>query len=122
MYFGWLKNLLRAGSRKWRPINATLKEGEAGTVVNPKTGRPNKAYKCVECGNSFMKAKRGTEGIQVDHIEAVVPEGKTIHACSEPGFDATLNVCIGEVAMRMFVEQEGLQLMCTTCNREKGNG
>ena len=121
-FYGWIKGLLRLGSRRWRPINKVLKAGEDGKLINPATGRENKAYECAGCGGRFLKAKRkGTEGIQVDHIDPVVPEGKQILSCCNDSFDSSIHVCIGEVAMRMYKEVDGYQLLCKACNSAKSN-
>lgn len=122
-YFGWLKQLLRKGSMKWRPAAQAFKDAEDGTITNPKTGRPNKAFRCAGCGKRFMKAKRkGGKGVVKDHIIPVVPEGKTVSVCTDPEFNPKKHICFGDMAVnRMYPELEGWQILCNGCNQDKGN-
>lgn len=120
-FYTWLKNLLRKGSLKWRPANEAFRRAESGTIKNPDTGRPNKAYRCAGCGGLFMKAKKkGQPGVVKDHIVPVIPEGKQILVCTDRFFDPDKHVCLGEVAVnRMYPEIHGWQILCHDCHKTK---
>ena len=59
-----------------------------------------KHYECAECHNQFPAKE-----VAVDHIDPVVPVS---------GFTTW-----DEVIERMFVEKEGLQVLCKECHRVK---
>lgn len=113
-FLGWLKSLLRGGSRRWRPKNAAKQSAREGKIVNPKTGRENNAGRCASCGELFLEKE-----LEADHIEPVVPIGKTMSLCSREDFDPSKHVCLAEVAERMYVEIDGYQMLCNTCHKDK---
>jgi len=59
-----------------------------------------KHYECAECHNQFPAKE-----VAVDHIDPVVPV---------TGFTTW-----DEVIERMFVEKDGLQVLCKACHKAK---
>lgn len=96
----FIKSGLRAMSRRWGPKFECLADACVGAKTNKATGRMAKHYECAECHNQFPAKE-----VAVDHIEPVVPVS---------GFTTW-----DEVIERMFVEKEGLQVLCKECHRIK---
>lgn len=95
MFWSMIRSALRQKSRWWKPI----------TICKLKSRRPYKGinkrqkfeYQCNICKNWFPEKK-----INVDHI---VPAGALNCATDLPGF-----------VERLFVEVEGLQVLCSNCH------
>jgi hypothetical protein len=96
----FIKSGLRAMSRRWGPKFECLADACVGTKTNKATGRMAKHYECAECHNQFPAKE-----VAVDHIDPVVPVS---------GFTTW-----DEVIERMFVEKEGLQVLCKECHQVK---
>ena len=92
---------LRAGSRRWPVKWAVLKAALVGRSVNTKTGKFAQHYRCTHCRANFPATS-----VVVDHIHPVVDTMK--------GFTTW-----DEYIERMFVEAEGLQVLCKSCHKEK---
>jgi 5-methylcytosine-specific restriction endonuclease McrA len=115
-FFGFIRSGLREKFNRWPPkYNVIRKAGritnyidDEGKPVLFKTGkkvgevRTFKEYQCCEC-KCWFKQKE----VQVDHI---IPAGKL------NSFDD-----LGEFAKRLFVGEDGLQVMCYPCHTEKTN-
>ena len=96
----FIKSGLRAMSRRWGPKFECLADACVGTKTNKATGRMAKHYECAECHNQFPAKE-----VAVDHIDPVV---------AVTGFTTW-----DEVIERMFVEKEGLQVLCKACHDAK---
>lgn len=119
-HLGWLIQLLRKGSQRWIPKTKAFKRASVGQITNPETGRLKEAWACEECGwVGFKKGRKDKEGVIADHIDPVIPVGKSRHICSRPDFDPEIHVCIGEVCDRMYVELDHWQILCHTCHKVK---
>lgn len=100
-YRTFIVSALRAASRKWPPKFETLQEAYAGQLLNPKTKRISKHYKCKACKEIYP----GKE-VQVDHIQPVVSP--------TTGFTTW-----DEFISRLFCEKENLQVLCSECHNVK---
>jgi len=74
-----------------------------GKKINEKTGRVAKHYRCASCGGEFTSSN-----IEVDHISPVVDP--------DIGF-IDWNTFID----RLYCPKENLQVLCTSCHKEKTN-
>lgn len=92
---------LRAASRRWPVKWAVMKAAFVGKTINAKTGKLAMHYKCNACNGNFPAAE-----VVVDHIDPVVDTMK--------GFTTW-----DEYVDRMFVEAEGLQVLCKKCHKTK---
>lgn len=90
----FIKGALRSATKRWGPTNAARKSAWIERGV----------YKCVGYKKRWHKV-RWKDGVYVDHIEPVIGEG---------GFK-TWDLVIE----RMFVETEGLQVLCKECHTRK---
>lgn len=104
-FWGFLRSLLRAGTRKWPPIvrHAKLR------CRRPYTG-PNKRqrweYQCAECGQWFKdEVKDKSQRLHVDHV---IPAGSLRSLADLPGF-----------VERLFCESDNLRVLCTPCHKIK---
>ena len=98
-YKAFIKNALRMASMKWGPIGQCSKEARVSRGM----------YTCASCLETVPSSikvegqRKKKRNIKVDHIEPVI--------CPIRGF-----VSWDEVVSRMFVEKEGLQLLCSSCH------
>lgn len=92
---------LRAASRRWPVKWTVLKDAFVGKTVNAKTGKLAQHYKCNKCKANFPAAD-----VVVDHINPVVD--------TMDGFK-TWDMYVE----RMFVEADGLQVLCKPCHTDK---
>jgi len=99
----FIKSALRAASSRWPPKYSALKKATTEKKINWKTGRLAQHYKCASCNNEFPLKE-----VQVDHITPVIDPST--------GF-----VDWDEVIKRMFCEEDGFQILCQTCHKEKTN-
>lgn len=97
----FVKSALRAASRRWPPKYECLSSAYVGTMLNNKSGRQAKHYKCACCSNSFP-----AKDVQVDHVKPIIDP--TV------GFTSW-----DEVVTNMFCEKENLQLLCVECHKTK---
>ena len=87
----FIKGALRAATRRWGPIHQTRKNAWVRRGV----------YICAGYKRRWHHV-RWRDGVFVDHIDPVIgPEGFTT-------WDS--------VVERMFIEVEGLQVLCKTCH------
>lgn len=100
---GFIKSLLRAGSQKWGPRNACIKEARVRRGW----------YRCDGCGQEVPATlppkpgnKRRIKNIVADHIHPVIDPAV--------GF-TTWDECI----KRMFCERDGFQALCHHCHSIK---
>jgi len=97
-FWSFIRSALRQKSRWWKPVSDCKQK-----VKRPYKG-PNKRqkveYQCNYCKNWFPDKE-----VNVDHI---TPAGTLTCANDLPGF-----------VERLFVEVEGLQVLCTTCHNKK---
>lgn len=89
-----LRTLLREKSRYWKPIALCRKKARKQFVIE---GRKKFLYQCIKCHKYFS-----IEKIEVDHITKA---GQLNSAEDLPGF-----------VERLFVEVEGLQILCIQCH------
>lgn len=94
-FWGFVRSALRSAGNKWPPKYQVLNKAKSSY------SGPNKLqkweYTCAECENKF-KAKE----VSVDHI---VPCGTLTDYQDLAGF-----------VERLFVAEEGLQVLCKTCH------
>lgn len=97
-FWSFIRSALRQKSRWWKPVSDCKQK-----VKRPYKG-PNKRqkfeYQCNYCKNWFPDKE-----VNVDHI---TPAGTLTCANDLPGF-----------VERLFVEVDGLQVLCTTCHNKK---
>lgn len=101
-FHSFIKSNLRSASRKWAPIQEVAKEARRGRGM----------YECAYCKEVKPKTEildgKRVNNCHVDHISPIIDP--------EVGF-TTWDECIE----RMFVEKEGLQVLCHLCHTEKSN-
>lgn len=99
-FHSFIKGALRNTSRKWQPISDALKAA--------RTGRGE--YLCNGCKETVpattLEGRKRVKNVHVDHIEPVIDPDK--------GFESWDNVI-----ERLFVEREGLQVLCSACHKIK---
>lgn len=101
-FTNFIKNLLRSGQRKWKPMQDCIK--------NARTRRG--FYHCAECEQevpaTFIHPTSGrrTKNIIADHIEPVI----------DPAVGFTT---WDEFIERLFVEDEHWQALCWSCHKIK---
>jgi 5-methylcytosine-specific restriction endonuclease McrA len=91
---GFIKNILRNGSNKWPPKWSVKKKARLGRNRYECSGYEKEPH---ECTNS--------EAV-VDHIDPVVP-------VDDP------NTSWDTIIKRLYVEEDKLQVLCTSCHKEK---
>lgn len=110
-FFGFLRSGLREKFNRWPPKYQVIKDaattvdviGEDGGPVLFKTGKKAgqiktvKMYRCVVCNEKYRQKE-----VQVDHI---TPAG-TLKTFDD----------LSSFAERLFVGEEGLQVMCKACH------
>lgn len=111
-YTSFIKGLLRAGMLRWAPKIQAKKNAEVGKEISAFSGRMSMHYLCSQCG-AWYPSKGRVEGkpkpinlIMVDHILPTV----------DP---ATGIISWDDVIDRMFVEEEGFQVLCYKCHHVK---
>lgn len=97
----FITSALRAGMRRWPPKWMALEDACVGSLVNPKTGRKAKHYKCAMCGNLFV-----AKDVEVDHVLPVVDP--------VAGF-----VSWDEFIKRLYCSKENLQVLDKKCHALK---
>jgi 5-methylcytosine-specific restriction endonuclease McrA len=97
-FWSFIRSALRQKSRWWKPITQ-CKMNSRRAYKGP-LKRQKFEYQCNICKNWFPE-----KNINVDHI---IPAGSLNCANDLPAF-----------VERLFVEVEGLQLLCSTCHDKK---
>ena len=97
-FWAMIRSALRQKSRWWKPAESVrMKARRPYKGVNK---RQKFEYQCNSCKKWFS-----AKNTQVDHI---VPAGRLASFDDLPGF-----------VRRLFVEEEGLQLLCNSCHDKK---
>lgn len=99
-FWGFIRSLLRQGSKRWPPRREAMNEARVPYVGPNK--RQKWLYVCAKCG----WAAKATE-VQIDHI---IPCGTLKSYDDLPGF-----------VERLFCEVEGFQVLCKPCHQEITN-
>jgi 5-methylcytosine-specific restriction endonuclease McrA len=97
-FWSFIRSALRQKSRWWKPVSECkqkVKRAYKGTNKRQKF-----EYQCNHCKNWYAE-----KNINVDHI---IPAGTLTCANDLPGF-----------VERLFVEAEGLQVLCSNCHDKK---
>lgn len=96
----FVRNQLRAGSRKWAPIQEVKKE------ANIDRGQ----YLCAGCGQivppTVKQGRKRVTNIFVDHIDPIV----------DPNIGFT---SFDDYIDRLYCEKDNLQLLCGECHDKK---
>jgi len=100
-FWGMIKSALRKQSRWWKPTQ-NVKNKARRDYTGPNK-RQKFEYQCNSCKNWFPATE-----VQVDHIEAV----GSLQCCDD----------LAGVVNRLFCEEEGLQVLCSTCHGVKSVG
>jgi len=98
MFWGMIRSTLRNKSRWWKPISQC--KSNARRKYNGPNKRQRWEYQCAKCKKWWSE-----KNINVDHI---IPAGSLQCADDLPGF-----------VERLFVEVEGLQVLCSNCHNLK---
>ena len=97
-FWAFIRSALRQKSRWWKPI--TQCKQNAKRPYKGINKRQKFEYQCNKCKKWFPDKQ-----INIDHI---LPAGELNKANDLPGF-----------VERLFVEESGLQCLCTNCHNEK---
>jgi len=98
VFFGWLRSLLRNRyMRGWKPHNEIAKDNRRPIQYK---SRSKWEYQCASCSKWFLRKE-----IDVDHI---IPCGQL------KSFNDISRFC-----KKLFVEKNGLQLLCKSCHKNK---
>lgn len=98
----FIKGNLRSATRKWKPIQDTLKDARVARGL----------YLCAGCGEHVPNTAKNEEtgkrekNIHVDHILPIIDP-----ATGWVSWDDTIE--------RMFCERDNLQLLCSKCHKVK---
>jgi 5-methylcytosine-specific restriction endonuclease McrA len=96
-YRTFITTALRRASSRWPPKYETIADAFVKKMVDKKTKRESKHFRCASCTDLFPIKK-----IQVDHI---IPIGK----CAS--WD--------EFIEKLFCEKDNLQVLCIPCHKIK---
>lgn len=97
-FWSFIRSALRQKSRWWKPVSECKQK--AKRVYKGSNKRQKFEYQCNHCKNWYAE-----KNINVDHI---IPAGTLTCANDLPGF-----------VERLFVEVEGLQVLCSNCHDKK---
>ena len=97
-FWAFIRSALRQKSRWWKPV--TQCKLNAKRPYKGSNKRQKFEYQCNKCKKWFPDKQ-----INIDHI---LPAGELNKANDLPGF-----------VERLFVEESGLQCLCTNCHNEK---
>jgi 5-methylcytosine-specific restriction endonuclease McrA len=97
-FWSYIRSALRQKSRFWKPITQCKVNGRR--LYKGPNKRQKYEYQCNECKNWFAD-----KHVAVDHI---IPCGSLNCSADLPGF-----------VDRLFIEVDGLQLLCSTCHDRK---
>lgn len=98
---GFIISVLRAGTRRWPPKHNVKNAAKTEKKINPATGRLAQHYQCKLCKKEYTSTN-----VEVDHIQPVVDPDK--------GF-----IDWNSYIERLFCDEEGLQVLCTSCHDKK---
>lgn len=101
-FTSFIKSNLRSASRKWAPIQIVAKEARQERGM----------YKCAHCGEVKPKTQ--------------ILDGKRVNNCNVDHIDPIIDPAVGfttwdDCIERMFVEVDGLQVLCYLCHEDKTN-
>lgn len=94
----FIVSVLRSGTRRYPPKYECLADAYVGQLINKKTGRLCKHYRCAMCGEVFPSSE-----VNVNHIEPVVS--------IENGFTTW-----DDFIERLFCVKELLNVLCKPCH------
>jgi len=97
-FWSFIRSALRNKSRFWKPVSQCKANGKRDYKGPNK--RQKFEYQCNYCKNWYAE-----KNINIDHI---IPAGSLNCSADLPGF-----------IDRLFVEADGLQILCTGCHNEK---
>lgn len=97
-FWSFIRSTLRQKSRWWKPVSECKQKAKRAYKGSNK--RQKFEYQCNHCKNWYAE-----KNINVDHI---IPAGTLTCANDLPGF-----------VERLFVEAEGLQVLCSNCHDKK---
>ena len=97
-FWSFIRSALRQKSRWWKPVSECKQKAKRAYKGSNK--RQKFEYQCNHCKNWYAE-----KNINVDHI---IPAGTLTCANDLPGF-----------VERLFVEAEGLQVLCSNCHDKK---
>lgn len=100
-YNNFIRGVLRAGTKRWKPRTAVKKEAEVGRKINVLSGRMAKHYECSVCKGHFPNSL-----VEVHHVEPVI---------GEEGF-VSWDVFIE----RLYSEKDNLTVVCKECHKKEG--
>ena len=93
---------------QWPCKYEAIRKAFVKSGINPKTGRMCKLYECSQCGNLFPQ-----KDVSVDHVDPVVP----IKGFNDK--NSFLDYDWNNYIRRLFVEVDGLSVLCKPCHRAK---
>lgn len=96
----FIVSVLRSGTRRWPPKYECLADAYVGQLVNKKTGRLCKHYRCAITGGVFPASE-----VSVDHIEPCI---------TEEGFTTW-----DSFIERLFCDKENLQVLSKEAHDKK---
>lgn len=91
---------------QWPPRHTAVARAFTRKGINPETGKPCSLHRCEACLKEFPKGQ-----MQADHLEEVIP----IHHNWADG-ETFLTYNWNQVIQRLFVPEEGYQILCTKCH------
>lgn len=98
MFFQWLRQIIRRASIHWKPVAQARKDAQV--VYNGPNKKRKYSYVCADCGREFA-----AQDISVHHK---VECGTLLSFDDLPTF-----------VERMFVEKEGLIVLCDKCHEKR---
>lgn len=110
-----VKGALRQAFRLSPQVKDTIEAARVELPPAPKKDgtpgkRPRVRFRCAMCGGLFQKKYGRTNGIQIDHIDPVVPLWKT-----------EKDMTYDEMAERIFCTLDNLQVLCSLPIKKNGN-
>lgn len=99
-FFNWIRQILRRSSMYWKPIAQVKKEAQVPYIGSQK--RRKYSYVCSDCKKEFAG-----KDINVHHT---IECGTLTCFDDLPGF-----------VERLFVERDGLVVLCTKCHDKRHN-
>lgn len=99
----FIVSVLRSGTRRFPPKYECLADAYVGQLLNKKTGRIGKHYRCAACQKVFPSSE-----VSVDHINPCT---------TEEGFTTW-----DSFIERLFCDKSNLQILCKECHDRKTLG
>lgn len=103
-YHSFLTSLLRSGTQRWGPMQKCKSKARVSRGI----------YECAECKEHVTttvydeEKRKRVHNIAIDHVDPVVDPAI--------GFESW-----DKYIERMYVEEDGFQLLCLKCHKEKTN-